>query len=321
MFVHNALSKGVTCMNMSDEQLKDIEDKLSVREIESKNIFSKSNLPIGDYSVNPYVGCIHACKYCYACFMGRFSGHTEEWGAYLDVKTWPKTLNPTKYNHNELVVGTVTDPYNPLEQKFARTKRLLTELQGTTAKITIITKSDLILRDLDLIKSFPNIRVAWSINTLDESFKQDMDLAVSIERRLAAMKAFYDNGVQTICFISPIFPKITNVQVIIDAVKKQCNTIWLENLNLRGAYKARILKYIEAKYPEFVPIYDEIYRKNKNQYWIDLAEELRAFCETQGLVYVVDNDNNLERCFSAPPVVVNFFYHSQIKKSAKARKL
>lgn len=321
MFVYNAFRQGVTCMNMFDEQLKDIEDKLSVREIESKNIFSKSNLPIGDYSVNPYVGCIHACKYCYACFMGRFSGHTEEWGAYLDVKTWPKTLNPTKYNHNELVVGTVTDPYNSLEQKFARTKRLLTELQGTTAKITIITKSDLILHDLDLIKSFPNIRVAWSINTLDESFKQDMDLAVSIERRLAAMKAFYDNGVQTICFISPIFPKITNVQAIIDAVKKQCNTIWLENLNLRGAYKARILKYIEAKYPEFVPIYDEIYRKNKNQYWIDLAEELRAFCETQGLVYVVDNDNNLERCFSAPPVVVNFFYHSQIKKSAKARKL
>lgn len=104
-----------------------------------------------------------------------------------------------------------------------------------------------------------------------------MDLAVSIERRLAAMKAFYDNGVRTICFISPIFPEITNVQAIIEATKKQCNTIWLENLNLRGEYKARILKYIEVRYPDLVQLYDEIYRKNKNKYWIDLAEELRAY--------------------------------------------
>ena len=86
------------------------EKAVSVREITSKGIMSKSNLPIGDYSVNPYVGCIHACKYCYASFMNRFSGHNEPWGSYLDVKNWSKISNPRKYDDNELVIGTVTDP-------------------------------------------------------------------------------------------------------------------------------------------------------------------------------------------------------------------
>lgn len=61
-----------------------------VREVETKNIMTKSSLPVGGYSVNPYVGCTHACKYCYASFMKRFTGHTEEWGTFLDVKHWPE---------------------------------------------------------------------------------------------------------------------------------------------------------------------------------------------------------------------------------------
>lgn len=186
-------------------------------------------------------------------------------------------------------------------------------------KITIITKSDLVLRDLELIKSFPNIRVAWSINTLDESFKTDMDSAVSIKQRLAAMKIFYDSKVRTICFISPIFPGITDTQKIIKRVQESCNVIWLENLNLRGDYKSKILEYIEEKHPDLVPLYNEIYHSNKNEYWIKLAEELKTFCETEKLTYTVDKDS-WDRASTGSPIVVNFFYHSQIKKSAKTRK-
>ena len=118
-----------------------------------------------------------------------------------------------------------------------------------------------------------------------------MDSAVSIKRRLNAMKVFHDNSIRTICFISPIFPKITNVQGIMNAVLNQCNVIWLENLNLRGEYKAKILKYIEEKYPELISLYDEIYRKNQNRYWVDLAVELEEFCKQKNLLYVVDTTN------------------------------
>ena len=56
--------------------------------------YDKSTLPVGGYSVNPYVGCTHGCKYCYASFMKRFTGHTEPWGTSLDVKYWRQSKTP-----------------------------------------------------------------------------------------------------------------------------------------------------------------------------------------------------------------------------------
>lgn len=291
---------------------------IAVREIETKSVVGKSNLPVCDFSVNPYGGCPHACKYCYASFMKRFSGHVEPWGEYLDVKTWPKIRHPERYAGKELFIGSVTDPYNPLEEKFGRTRALLEQLRGSGALLSIATKSDLILRDLDLIRTFPDARVSWSINTLDEGFRADMDNAVSVGRRLAAMKAFHDAGVRTTCFISPIFPGITDVPDIIEAARDDCNLVWLENLNLRGGYKKAILDWIAERRPGLTPLYDAIYRKGDRSYWESLDAELRAYAAQAGLPYVRDDDT-MHRPFDAPPMVVNYFYHEEVRKSAKRR--
>ena len=287
-----------------------------IQEIEVKSVLSKSNLPVCEYSVNPYVGCPHACQYCYASFMKRFTNHPEPWEDFLDVKYWPDIKNPKKYAGKELFIGSVTDPYNPQEEVYGRTRALLTQLQGSGAKISVATKSDLILRDLDLIKNFPDARVSWSVNTLDETFCEDMDRAVSIQRRMAAMKAFHDAGVRTTCFISPIFPGITDVKSIIQRARTQCNLIWLENLNLRGGYKAVIMDYIHEKCPDLLPLYQEIYNKNDRRYWELLDAELNAWAVEIGLDYVT-NDDSMSRPFEAPPIIVNFLYHSEIKKSAR----
>ena len=287
-----------------------------IREIEVKSVITKSNLPVCEYSVNPYVGCTHGCRYCYASFMKRFTGHAEPWGTFLDVKIWPKIKNPKKYAGKELFIGSVTDPYLPQEEQYGRTRALLEQLKGSGAKISIATKSDLVLRDLDLIKTFLDARVSWSINTLDKDFKSDMDCAVSIDRRLAAMEAFHRAGVRTTCFVSPIFPGITDVKAIIHRAKAQCNLIWLENLNLRGSYKTVIMEYIQEKHSELLPLYREIYYKGNRSFWELLDTELKAYAAEIGLNYVT-NDDSMKRPFDAPPVVVNYFYHEQIKKSAK----
>lgn len=286
-----------------------------IKEIRVKNILTKSNLPVCEYSVNPYVGCTHGCKYCYASFMKRFTGHAEPWGTFLDIKYWQEIKNPKKYAGKELFIGSVTDPYLPQEEIYGRTRALLEQLKGSGAKISIATKSDLILRDLDLIKSFPEARVSWSVNTLDEDFKSDMDHAVSVERRLAAMEVFYRAGIRTTCFVSPIFPGITDVEAIIRRVKKQCHLIWLENLNLRGSYKTVIMDYIQNTRPQLVPLYREIYDKRDRSYWEMLDNRLKAYADEIGLEYVT-NDDSMKRPFEAPPVIVNYFYHEQIKKSA-----
>ena len=292
---------------------------MNSRAIQVNGVVTASNLPVCDYSVNPYVGCGHACKYCYACFMKRFTGHAEPWGEFVDIKYWKPISRPEKYAGKELFIGSVTDPYQPCEEIYGRTRALLEQLQGSGAKISIATKSDLVLRDLDLIKSFPGARVSWSIDTLDEQFRADMDSAVSIERRFAAMEAFHAAGVRTTCFISPIFPGITDCEAIIKRAKGICNLIWLENLNLRGAFKAQILRYIAEKHPHLVPLYDEIYRRGSRAYWRALDAAMRAFAGREGLEYAV-NDDTLRRPFAAPPVIVNYFYHEEIKKRRGAAK-
>lgn len=290
-----------------------------VKEIDVKSVLTKSNLSVADYSVNPYVGCEHACRYCYASFMKRFTNHAEPWGSFVDVKHWPDIKNPGRYAGKELFIGSVCDPYQPLEETACRTRALLEQMQGSGCTISIATKSDLVLRDLELIKSFPHARVSWSINTLDEDFKNDMDCAVSIERRLAAMKVFHDAGVRTTCFISPIFPGITDLPAIIRRAKDQCNLVWLENLNLRGGYKQIILDYIAEKHPDLVPLYDAIYHKKDRRYWAKLDAQMRQFCEKEGLLYVRDDDS-IKRPFNDPPIVVNYFFHEEIIPSAKKKK-
>lgn len=293
--------------------------EIKIKEIQVKSILSTSNLPVGDYSANPYVGCTHACKYCYASFMKRFTGHPEPWGTFLDVKYWPGIPNPRKYAGKRLFIGSVTDPYNPQEETYRRTRALLEQLQHTGTEISIATKSDLVLRDLDLIKTFPNARVSWSINTLDEQFQADMDGAASIARRLAAMKAFHEAGVRTTCFISPIFPGITDIPAIVEQVDGRCNLIWLENLNLRGSYKSVILDYIKRHHPGLVPLYREIYQEGNRSYWEALDGEIRQLAEKRGLLYL-RHDDSMHRPFNEPPVIVNYFYHEQIKRSARTKK-
>lgn len=290
------------------------EDNILIRDIETKNIMTKSTLPVGGYSVNPYVGCTHGCKYCYASFMKRFTGHTEPWGTFLDVKHWPVIKNPQKYKGQRVVIGSVTDGYLPQEAQFRNTRKLLEQLKNSGAELLICTKSDLILRDLDLLKEMGKVTVSWSINTLEEAFQSDMDNAVSVERRLDAMKQVYDAGIRTVCFISPVFPGITDFEAIFHRVKEQCDLVWLENLNLRGAFKQEILDYIKSKYPQLATLYHVIYTEGDRSYFRELEERARRLAEENDCPFV-DNELPYGRAKPGHPVIVDYFYHEEIRGS------
>lgn len=293
---------------------KMMKNEILIRNIEAKNVMTKSNLPVGGYSVNPYVGCTHACKYCYASFMKRFTGHSEEWGTFLDVKDWGVIKNPQKYKGQRVVIGSVTDGYNPQEEEFENTRKLLFQLKDSGAEILICTKSDLVVRDIDLLKDMGHVTVSWSVNTLDEAFKDDMDKAVSIERRIRAMKEVYDAGIRTVCFVSPVFPGITDFEAIFERVKDQCDLFWLENLNLRGGFKKDIMDYIAGKHPELVPLYDKIYNKKDRSYFEMLEKKAADMADKYGCQFV-DNEMPYGRAKKGHPVIVDYFYHEEIKGS------
>ena len=84
-----------------------------IRMIGTRTVITRTNLPVGDYAANPYVGCTHGCIYCYARFMKRFTDHHEPWGAFLDVKQWEPVRSPGRYEGKGIFLGSVTDPYLP----------------------------------------------------------------------------------------------------------------------------------------------------------------------------------------------------------------
>ena len=290
------------------------ENDILIRDVQTKNIMTKSSLPVGGYSVNPYVGCTHGCKYCYASFMKRFTGHTEPWGTFLDVKHWPPLKNPQKYRGQRVVIGSVTDGYLPQEEQFQNTRRLLEQLKGSDAEILICTKSDLVVRDINLLKQLGKVTVSWSINTLDEGFRADMDNAVSIERRLKAMKTVYDAGIRTVCFIAPVFPGITDFEAIFHRVKNQCDLVWLENLNLRGGFKQEILDYIRQKYPDLMLLYQAIYQKGDRSYFRSLEQRAARLAAEHDCPFV-DNELPYGRARPGHPVIVDYFYHEEVRGS------
>lgn len=240
---------------------------------------------IGEFAINPYVGCPHACKYCYASFMKRFTNHSEPWGEFIDIKQCDKEINLKKIEGWNVFMGTVTDCYNPYESKYFITRTILKQLVNSNCHLQISTKSKLILRDIDLLKQMHHLSVAMSINTLDEKFRWDMDKGSSIRERLDTLRTLHDNGIYTILFMSPIFIHITDWKSIIDTSRKFINEYWFENLNLRGNFKKTILQYVFNNYPSHYPAYERIYQKGIKSEILEMENAIRTYCGTNNIVY------------------------------------
>ena len=272
-----------------------------IKNIEVNDYLTKSNLPASDYVINPYIGCTHGCKYCYASFMKRFTGHNEEWGEFIDIKHCDKKINLKKISKKNVFLSSVTDCYNELEEKNLITRNILEQLVNSDCYLSISTKSKLILRDIDILKKIKNLTVSMSINTLDEKFRNDMDNASSIKDRLETLKKLHENGIYTVLFMSPIFPYITEWKEIIELSKEFIDEYWFENLNLRGNYKTYILNYIKENYSNIYPKYLEIYNNKDNSYWESLAKEINKYCDENNIKYI------------------NYFYHKELVNEKKRK--
>lgn len=272
-----------------------------VKEKEVKDYLTKSK--IGEYAINPYVGCPHQCRYCYASFMKRFTNHPEQWGEFIDIKLCNKKIDTRKIVGKNVFMSSVTDCYNPYEANYNITRNILEQLVGVDCILQLSTKNKLILRDLDLLKQMKNVSVAMSVNTLDENFRKDMDKASSIKERLETLKTLYENGIYTILFMSPIFIGITEWKAIIEETKDYIHEYWFEDLNLRGAYKYDILNYISEKYPKVYPIFERIYIKGDRQELFTMDNEIRQYCYKNKINYS------------------DYFHHEEVIRNRQNRKL
>jgi len=262
---------------------------MKIKEKKVKSVITKSNLPDADFVLNPYVGCQHACVYCYADFMKRFTGHKgEEWGSFVDVKVnAPETITPKSVKKDSVIlIGSVTDPYQPSEAKYKVTRRCLERLLEFQPKLEILTKSSLILRDLNLLKQFKNLRVGVSVGILDEDLSRKLEpYAPSPERRLETLRKLHEEGIRTYLFISPMFPEITDFERLIKLSKNYVDEVLFENLNIRANNRKKIFAFLRENKPELIPLYEQI--QKDNSYWNNLELRISEYCEKSNIPYKI----------------------------------
>ncbi|HEY6001140.1 MAG TPA: radical SAM protein [bacterium] len=179
-----------------------------VREIEAKAILSKS--AIQDWTLNAYVGCAHDCRYCYARFMKRFTGHQEPWGTFVDAKVnAPELLarEILRKKKGRVWVSGVCDAYQEIERRYRLTRRCLEILVRNGWPVTIQTKSPLVLRDLDLLRAAADIEVGFTITTALERIRRIFEPgAPPVARRVEALATLHAAGVPTFVMVAPLLP-------------------------------------------------------------------------------------------------------------------
>jgi len=239
-----------------------------VREIVAKSILSKSE--VYDYVVNPYVGCSHSCRYCYAAFMKRFTGHKEKWGEFADIKVNAPELLAREIQRKRVGrvwVSGVCDPYQAAEKKYRLTRRCLEVLLENQWPVTIQTKSSLVLRDIEILEQFNDIEVGFSVTTADEKIRRLFEPGASpIKERIHALDVLHSRGIRTFAMIAPILPKSEG---LMEQLPGKVDHVLIDRLNY--SYANRIYKENQMEWAR------------EDAFLIQKAEELQAGFKREGV--------------------------------------
>ena len=220
-----------------------------VKEIHCKSILIKSGIEVVNYALNPYVGCGHGCVYCYATFMKRFTGHTEEWGTFVDVKVNAAEVLAKQMRRAQpgnIAIGTATDAYQPLERKYQITRACLEVLTTYNFPVSILTKSGLVLRDLDLLRRLKDVEVGFTITTLNEEVRRVFEpRSPPASVRLAALGQLAEAGIKTWAFCGPLLPFLSDSEKQMDVLFEELarvdvSYIYVDSMKLSGAIGGKV---------------------------------------------------------------------------------
>jgi len=257
---------------------------MDIKNILCKSVLSKSGLKDSKYSINPYRGCTNSCVYCYAPYILR---EGRKWGKFVDVKTnapevLEKELKKTK--EGNVLISSVTDPYQPLERKYEITRKILEKLKNTKLFVSILTKSSLVLRDVDLLKQM-NCEVGITITTLNDNIRKLFEPnASSVEDRLNALKKLKEEGIRTYIFFGPILPFISdkNLEETIKTLSElKPDKIYFDKLNVKNPFHWKKIKtFLEENYSDLAEKWEQ---DISNDYYDKLKERIIEICNNLNL--------------------------------------
>ena len=259
---------------------------MKIREVSCKSALTRSAMEGMKYSLNPYRGCEHGCIYCYAPFVLR---EKRKWGEFVDVRiNMPFVLSRElrRKEKGTVWIGSVTDAYQPLEERYELTRRCLKQLLKHDFSISILTKSSLVLRDVDIIKRFSQGDVGITVTTIDDALRKRFEpKSSSIKDRLLTIKALKECGICTWAFIGPIIPFITDKNLddlINELAKANADFIAVDRLRLKPGLWRNIEVFLTKHYPELIPKYKNIFW-SKSDYFEHVKEEIEKRCKEIGV--------------------------------------
>jgi DNA repair photolyase len=227
------------------------------------------------WSLNPYMGCVHRCTFCYVRHFEQRSDRPSDdrYGTSIRVKTnvadvLRKELARASWEREHVAIGAATDPYQPAEGKYKLTRACLEVLRDASNSFSIITRGPMIVRDLDVLTEAArraSVSVTFSVPTVDEEvWKRTEPSTAHPRQRLKAVKTLVDAGIDARVGMAPILPGISDrpgqLREVVRAAREAGATgIWANLLFLRPGTREHFLTHLAEDWPEQVPMYQELY--------------------------------------------------------------
>jgi len=227
------------------------------------------------WSLNPYMGCVHRCTFCYVRHFERRSDRPSDdrYGTSIRVKTnvaevLRRELARSSWQHETVAIGAATDPYQPAEGKYRLTRACLEVLRDAANPFSLITRGPMIVRDLDVLTAASrraDVSVTFSVPTLDEEvWKKTEPSTAHPRQRLRAVKTLVDAGVDARVGMAPILPGISDrpeqLREVVRAAREAGATgIWANLLFLRPGTREHFLAHLAEDWPEQLPLYESLY--------------------------------------------------------------
>jgi len=251
------------------------------KRIRVKTALTRSGLYDLDYALNPYAGCAHGCLYCYAKYYTRYPEVSQNWGRLVYVKE--NLLEALKRDLARLKLGvvgvsTITDPYQPIEREEVLTRRAIELLLAAGFEVSVQTKSDLVVRDLDVFSRYKErVDVGFTITSLNVEVASLLEPgAPPPERRIQALKAVSAEGVETWVFLGPIIPgyndDVETIKEVVKVAAETGSTLLYDYLRL----KPGIIEMISRSIPSLAPL---LGRVRSRKWRLDVSRRVERICE------------------------------------------
>ena len=251
----------------------------------NRKIISPCGLKDLNYQVDPYVGCEHYCYYCYALAKAETDWSKEILTHKNIVEQLSKEID--EIPPQTIYMGYHTDPYQPCEVEYQQTRKALEVFIEKGFSASILTKSDLVVRDIDILKEMKDAAVSVSVAFNDNPTRRLFEAAtMDTEKRIEALRRLKQAGVRTGALVCPVIPYITDAVKLIDLLASHTDVIWVYGFAINdrlGQNWLTVQKILRRHFPDFIePIEAAVFSK-VDLYWTRLRENLAALKDDRQL--------------------------------------